>query len=192
MDTLLSAINSIVVFIGALCATFLACFKVYEIFKSIPLFVYGYYKLPEDDKTAPLLMLNIELLKDVSVIIEKIEVSGFKLSCPQIAQVNTSLGLDIKLFAKKDLPPFHSPYIFNFPVPKKITTIAFCFDKINPCNIKRNSVPYEAIIHYRTSSPFSCSRKLVIYIGDIDLPRASDPYATAVSKALRIEQHYDR
>ena len=68
MDTLLGIINSIVVFIGALCATFLACFKVYEIFKSIPLFVYGYYKLPEDDKTAPLLMLNIELLKDVSVI----------------------------------------------------------------------------------------------------------------------------
>ena len=59
MDTLLGIINSIVVFIGALCATFLACFKVYEIFKSIPLFVYGYYKLPEDDKTAPLLMLNI-------------------------------------------------------------------------------------------------------------------------------------
>lgn len=192
MDTLLSIINSSVVFIGALGATFLTGFKIYEIFKSTPLFIYGYYKLPDNDQDAPLLIFNIELLKDVSVIIEKIEVSGFMLSCPQIVQVNTALGHDVKLFAKKDLPPFHSPYILKYPVPKKITTIAFCFNEINPSRIERQTVPYEAIIHYRVSSLVSCSRKVVIYVGDIDLPKANDPYAIAINKALRIEQHYDR
>ena len=189
-----SVINNVVVFLGALCAMFLAAFNIYSFLRKTPFFVYCYYDFYAPGSDFPVLYLSAKLTEERAVTIVKIDVPGFDLAAPQ-RMLEANGRINNRAFKKDQLNVFVSPFKFNIPITLKTMTFSFCM-KGKPFSGGKGSDresserirPVKVIIYYLTASFFSFTRKVTLFPGDHNMILPSEEFADSLLKIKRFEK----